>query len=194
MKAQRRGQWVAVAAVLLSACSESYVPTPLLVPEAAIDLNQFEFLQGRAFQTDFTLKVSYPATPAFEHYLKVVPPPWVRCDWSGPDWQSHLDATQGPVRTVHQQLHMWVNRDARRTLMLSTRYYSAADCAPTPLNDDQRVVVVEYFDVDVDDTISALKLTCPASAVRSNTAPHADARRKSCQGETSSSRAGGRER
>lgn len=181
-------------ALLLPACSGSYVPTPLAVPDNAVEVRRFEFLRGRAYQTDFTLKVPYPATPAFEHYLKVVPAPWVRCDWSGPEWQSHLDGTDGPTRTVHQQLHMWVNHDARRTLMLATRYVSASDCAPTPLNDDQRVVVVEYFGVDVDDSISVLKLKCPAPPVRSNTAPHPDARRKSCQGEAPSSRAGGRER
>ena len=194
MGASARTSCVVALALLLTACPEAHVPTSLAVPNGAIDLKQFIFLEGRAYQTDFTLKIAYPATPALEHYLKAIPKPWVRCAWSGPDWESHLDGTEGPTRTVHQQLHMWINRDARRTLMVATRYISPGDCAPQPLNDEQRIVVVEYFGVDVDDTISALKLTCPGPEVRSNSTPHADARQKSCKGDSPSPRAGGRER
>jgi len=89
---------------------------------------------------------------------------------------------------------MWVNRPAHRTLLLSTKYYSQGTRAPTPTNDDQRVVVVEYFNDDIDETISRLKLTCPAKQVRSNSAAHPDAREPSHLVAPSESRAGGRER
>jgi hypothetical protein len=124
-------------------------------------------------QTDFTLSVAYPDDRALDHYMKTIPGPWVRCDW-GPTWDSHLDGTLTPVHTVHQQLHMWVNRDAGRALMLAMRYYSASNCAPRPLNDEQKVVVVEYIGVDVDEHIKTLQLKCPAQ-VRSNITPRSDA-------------------
>jgi hypothetical protein len=130
------------------------------VPEGAVEVRQVTFAGGRAHQTDFTLKVAYPDDRALHHYIKAIPSPWIRCEWA-PTWDSHLDGTQAPVHTVHQQLHMWVNRDAQRALLVSMRYYSASDCAPKPLNDDQKVVVVEYMGVDVDDQISTLQLKCP---------------------------------
>lgn len=181
MPGQIRG-FVALVA-LLSACSETYVPTPLAVPDSAIALQQFEFLQGHAYQTEYTLKAAYPATPAFEHYLRIVPAPWIRCDWSGPNWQRFLDSTEGPTRTVLQQLHMWVNREAERTLMLATRYVSAGDCTSIPLDEDQHVVVVEYFGVDVDDTITHLKLTCPSKSPRPQTVPDAEPQKMLCNPE-----------
>jgi hypothetical protein len=180
--------------ILLMACGAAEEPTRLAVPEGAIDVRQVDFLHGQAHQTDFMLKVRFPANPAFEHYLKMISKPWIRCDWSGPEWQSFLDATSGHVHTVHQQLHMWINRDARRSLMLSMRYQSPTDCAPQPVNDDQRVAVVEYFGVDLDEMIGRLNLRCPAVQVRSNSTPHTDARGASCKGESPAARTGGRER
>jgi hypothetical protein len=86
----------------------------------------------------------------------------VRCDWV-PEWQSFLDAAVTPNRTVHQQMHVWINREARRELLLAMSYYSPpTDCAPRPSNDDQQVIVVEYFSVDVDEVVEKLKLRCPA--------------------------------
>jgi hypothetical protein len=166
---------VVLTGVAALGCSPPGPPTPLTVPESATQVQQLDFLQGRAHQTDFRLKARYPDTRALDHYLKTIGAPWVRCDWV-PEWQSFLDGTATPVRTVHQQMHMWVNREERRTLMLSMRYHSPSDCAPDPLNDDQQVVLVEYLGVDVDDTIQQLKLTCPGREVRSNSTQHADAR------------------
>ena len=137
-------------------------------------MRQFEFLEGRAHQTDFTLRVAYPDERALQHYMKTIGEPWMRCDWA-PNWDSHLDGTKAPMHTVHQQMHVWVNRAAQRTIMVAMRYYSASDCAPKPLNDDQRVVVVEYMGVNVDDHIRTLQLKCPAQ-VRSNSTQHTDAR------------------
>ena len=187
-------RYVVLLASALAACQPPAKSTILPVPNGALDVRQIDLLEGRAHQTDFTLRVKFPASLALEHYSRVVPEPWIRCDWSGPEWQSFLDGTANPIHTVHQQLHMWVNRPAHRTLLLSTKYYSQGTRAPTPTNDDQRVVVVEYFNDDIDETISRLKLTCPAKQVRSNSAAHPDAREPSHLVAPSESRAGGRER
>jgi len=166
---------VATIALGVGACGPIGEPTQLSVPEGAIEVRQVTFAEGRAHQTDFTLKVAYPDDRALHHYINAIPSPWIRCEWA-PTWDSHLDGTQSPVHTVHQQLHMWVNRDAKRALLVSMRYYSASDCAPKPLNDDQKVVVVEYMGVDVDDQIRTLQLKCPAKEVRSNSTVHPDTR------------------
>jgi hypothetical protein len=176
---------IAMLALGLAACGPVGQPTKLSLPEGAVEVREFSFADGRAHQTDFTLKAAYPDDRALDHYIKAMPQPWVRCDW-GPNWESHLDGTLTPIHTVHQQLHMWINRDAQRALMLSMRYYSATDCTPRPLNDDQKVVLVEYLSVDVNDHIKQLQLKCPATQVRSNSTPHSDAREapqgaKSCE-------------
>jgi hypothetical protein len=183
-----------VLATVLAACAPREVPTRLSPPKGATNVREISFPDGSAHQTDFTLAVRYPTNGALEYYSKALPNSWQRCDWSGPEWGSFLDGTVNPVETVHQQLHMWINRSAHRTLMLSMQYRSPSDCAPVPTTDEQQVVVVEYFDADVDDTISKLKLQCPAREVRSNSTPHTDARGASCPGRTSRPRAGGRER
>jgi hypothetical protein len=183
----------ATIALGVVACSPTGEPTHLSVPDGAVEVRQTSFAGGRAHQTDFTLKVNYPDNRALHHYIKVVPAPWIRCDWA-PTWGSHLDGTQAPVRTVHQQLHMWVNREAKRALLLSMRYYSDSDCAPKPLNDDQEVVVVEYMGIDVDDHIKDLQLKCPAKEVRSNSTLHPDAREVPSVAKSCGARAGERGR
>lgn len=184
---------VVMLSLALAACSPVGEPTKLPAPEGALDVNQVTFAQGRAHQTDFTLKVPYPDERVLDHYTKMVPASWIRCEWA-PKWDSHLDGTVTPMRTVHQQLHIWVNRESQRALLLAMRYYSASDCAPRPLNVDQKVVLVEYMGVDVDDHIKNLQLRCPARAVRSASAPHQDAREATQVAKSCGARAGGRGR
>ena len=140
---------------------KSKCPPAFPVPAGALETRQFPLENGRAFQTDFTMQVRYPGTPALDHYAKTVKAPWVRCEWSGLEWQRFLDSTASPPHTVHQQLHMWLNPDSRRTLMLGIRYISSKDSRGRPENDTQRVVVVEYFDQDIKDVVAKLNLKCP---------------------------------
>jgi hypothetical protein len=156
---------MAMGVVALQACGFREKPTRLDVPEGAIEPRYFRFALGRAHQTSFTLREQYPNNSALEHYAKALPEPWVRCDWV-PEWASFLDATVTPIRTVHQQLHVWINREARRSLMLSMSYYSPSDCAPEPLNDEQVVIVLEHTGVSVDTEIRRLDLKCPGRAIR----------------------------
>jgi hypothetical protein len=144
----------------LAACSAPEEPTPMPVPGDAFDINHYILSGIHAYQTDFVVKAAYPSTPVLELYAMHFRAPWVRCDWSGP-WQHFIDATAAPPRAVHQQLHMWVNRDAGRTLMLATRYYSRKGAA-LPDSDEQQVVVVEQTGQDIDEAVSRLKLRCPA--------------------------------
>lgn len=183
---------LATTALLLGACSPAGEPTQLSIPEGALDVRRGAFEGGRMHQTDFTLKVTYPNDGVVDHYIKTIPEPWVRCDW-GPTWDNHLDGTLTPVHTIHQQAHFWINRDARRALLLSVRYYSASDCAPRPLNDDQKVVVLEYIGVDVDDHVKTLQLKCPAQ-VRSNSTLRSDAREVPSAAKSCGARAGERGR
>jgi hypothetical protein len=184
---------VMVAAAALVGCAQRETPTVIPVPPGAMDLRQFSFVNGKAFQTDFTLRARFPETPALQHYVKVVGDPWVRCEWSQPEWQRFIDGTVTPNQTVHQQIHMWINPGARRTLLLSTRYYSATAHNRVPDNDNQRVVVVEYFGEDTKEVISRLNLKCPLEAVRSNPAPRRDRREAAPSAAPSPAPAGGRE-
>ena len=186
---------VGVATVLaFAACAPRNEPTRIPPPKGATNVREMDFPAGSGHQTDFILRLKYPANSALDYYSKALPDPWQRCDWAGPEWGSFLDGTVSQVQTVHQQLHMWINRSAHRTLMLAMQYRSPSNCAPIPTNDEQWVVVAEYLGADVDETISKLKLQCPAREVSSNNTPQPDARGASCPGRTSQSRAGGRER
>jgi hypothetical protein len=165
---------IAVGVLALLGCGFGEAPTQLAVPEGAIEPKQVKFAWGRAHQTIFTLRAQYPNDSALAHYAKALPEPWIRCDWV-PEWDSFLDGTVEPVRTVHQQMHIWVNREASRSLLLSMRYYSPSDCAPKPLNDEQEVIVLEHMGVDVEEEIRTFNLKCPGRPVRSNSTLHSDA-------------------
>lgn len=184
---------IAVGVLVLTACGFGEAPTQLAAPEGAVELKQVKFAWGRAHQTIFTLRTQYPNDSALEHYAKALPEPWVRCDWV-PEWDSFLDATAGPVRTIHQQMHIWVNREARRSVLLSMRYYSPSDCAPKPLNDEQEVIVLEHMGVDVDEEIRTFNLKCPGRPVRSNSTLHSDAREAPRVASSCGARAGERGR
>lgn len=154
-------------AIALTACEASEKPTGLPTPAGAIDVNELQLFDGQAHQTYFKMKVRFPGNPALEHYSNTIKGPWVRCDWS-PEWHRFIDGTVTPNKTVHQQMYMWINRPAKRTLMLANRYYSSEGCTGNPENDDQEVVLVEYMESDIDDTVAKLKLKCPESLIRSN--------------------------
>lgn len=156
-----------VVAITLAACKASVKPTALPTPAGAMDVKELQLFDGQAHQTTFKMKVRFPGNPALEHYSNVIKGPWIRCDWS-PEWQRFIDGTVAPKKTGHQQMHIWINRPAKRTLMLANRYYSSEKCAGNPENDDQEVVLVEHMASDVDDTVTKLKLKCPVSEIRSN--------------------------
>jgi hypothetical protein len=183
-----------VLAMASAACAPREEPTRVPPPSGAIDVREVDFQGGSGHQTDFILRLKYPTNSALDYYSKALPKPWQRCDWSGPEWESFLDGTVSPEQRVHQQLHMWINRSAHRTLMLAMRYRSPGECAPVPTNDQQHVIVAEYFGADVDETISKLKLQCPAREVRSNSLPHRDGREASRCGQQSTVPARGRKR
>ena len=151
---------IIVIATALAACASSDEPTLLAAPPEAIDVNQVQLIDVDAHETYFTMRVRFPANPALDHYSKTITDPWVRCDWS-PKWERFVDATVKPARTVHQQMYMWINRPARRTLLLANRYYSSENWVGNPENDDQQVILVEYMNQDIDNTIATLKLRCP---------------------------------
>lgn len=182
-----------VFAAALAGCTQRETPTAIPVPPGATDLRQFSFVNGKAFQTDFTLRARFPDTPALRHYAKIMTDPWVRCEWSAPEWQRLIDGTVTPNQIVYQQNHMWVNPGARRTLLLTTKYYSATARDRVPDNDDQRVVVVEYFGEDTKEVISRLNLKCPPEAARSNPAQQRDGREPARSDRPSPAPAAGRE-
>jgi hypothetical protein len=147
---------------LLASCRSPEEPTKISPPEGAIDVREVKLTDINAYQTYFTMRVRYPANPALAHYSKVIGQPWIRCDWI-PEWQGFVDGTVSPNRTVHQQASVWVNPAARRTLMIASTYQSSANWVGNPESEDQQVVVVEYFDQDIQQIISMLKLRCPKS-------------------------------
>ena len=153
---------IILVATALVACKSAEEPTRLPLPAGAIDVKEVQLFDGHAHQTYFKMKVRFPANLVLEHYSNVIKSPWVRCDWS-PEWQRFVDATVTPNKTVHQQMYMWINRPAQRTLMLANRYYSSESCSGNPENDDQQVILLEHMNEDINDTIASLKLRCPES-------------------------------
>ena len=148
------------AAFLLS-CTSDNQPTIFPLPSGATDVKQIDLFAGSAHQTDFLLHARYPSALAFEHYSKVIGQPWRYCTWGGKEWQSFLDATGEKPRTIHQQLHMWVNPNAKRTLALALRYSSETSHQGEPENDLQSVVLIEHMSTNIKETIDNLKLNCP---------------------------------
>lgn len=144
--------------VLLCACSQN--PTSIGVPAIAESIERFPILGGSAFKTQYTLKAAYPLTPALEYYRVQFGKPWLLCEWSGPAWHYFIDAQGDTPFAVHQQLYMWVNREAQREIMLSLRYLSEQN-ATLPDSDVQNVVLVEYMHANVAETVERLKLRCP---------------------------------
>lgn len=135
------------------------LPTRLSKPEGAFNIQEGNLTDVEAYETYFTMKVAYPANPAIAHYSNVIGSPWVRCEYI-PEWESYLRGN----RVVHQQAFIWVNKPARRSLMVASQYYSSAKRAGKPDNDNQQVFVVEYFNEDVRQVISSLKLKCLGGA------------------------------
>jgi len=157
-----RTLWLSfLLAASLVACTRD--PTPLDVPASGHDVKRFPILNGRAFQTQFTLQATYPATPALDYYRTHIPKPWVLCQWSGPEWSRFVDAQSDEHFTVFQQLYMWVNPEAQRTLMLSMRYHAPENCGDVPDNETQHILLVEYTAANVADTINQLNLHCPSN-------------------------------
>jgi hypothetical protein len=152
---------VAILSMSLCACAQQ--PTPFDVPSSAASVERFPILNGRAFQTQFTLQVKYPATPALEYYRAHIGKPWVLCERNTPEWSRFRDAQGKDQVAVHQQLYTWVNLEAHRSLMLSMRYYSSKDSDETPDNDTQHILLVEYTGEDVQDKIKQLQLRCPSN-------------------------------
>ena len=143
--------------MLLCACTQE--PTALSVPAGAQSVERFPILGGRAFQTQFTLQAAYPSTPALAYYKANIGKPWSYCEWSGPEWGNFIDAQGDTPYAVHQQIHMWVNREAQREIMLSMRYESDQN-TKAPDSNVQNIVLVEYMKSNVSDTIKRLKLRC----------------------------------
>ncbi len=159
-----RSMWsgtVFTLGILVSGCGPE--PTSFSVPSAAKSVERFAILEGHAFQTQFSLESDYPATPALEYFRSSVPKPWVLCEWGQPEWQMFVDGRGETPVVVHQLLHMWINREANRTLALSMRYYSAPESTFRPDNNTQEIILIEYLAPDIPGTIRDLKLKCEGS-------------------------------
>jgi hypothetical protein len=131
-------------------------------PSGAVNVMNHTFNDGGAHQTDFVMHAKYPASPAYQHYSNAVGRTWQTCaGWGGDKWERYLDGSHGPLKTVHQQLHMWVNAASRRTLVLGVRYLSSDNCGDDPESDEQHVVLVEYLDQDVPAIMKLYGVQCP---------------------------------
>jgi len=154
-----------IVVVLTGSCSRHYEPTILPTPPGAKDVRSLPFLDGSGHETLFFLNVKYPSTVVIEHYTKLIDRPWYRCVWGGDQWASHLDATgvngkAGAPRTVHSNGRLWVNPQARRTLVLVLSYYSIPGSI-VPVDDSQQVILAEYFSKNIKAEIQRLSLQCP---------------------------------
>jgi hypothetical protein len=154
-EASRRLRATALVSVVLCACTRVGEPTPLPLPQDAIDASYVASAAGRLYQTDFTLEVAYPDESAARHYAQQLSRPWLRCEVL-PRWQRHQERGV----TVHQQAHAWIDREARRTIVVSLRYVTEGERAERPAYPVQHVIVREHIGVDVDAEVRRLKLDC----------------------------------
>jgi hypothetical protein len=133
------------------------------VPSGAIDVTHRTFNGGHAFQTDFKLTAKFPANPALTHYSKLLDGSWKKCTWIK-GWSHYLDGTRDPAVMIHEAGDIWLKPEAKRYIMLSVRYVSSDTCAgDRPENDQQKVVLVEYADVNTSDVRQELGLSCASN-------------------------------
>ncbi len=147
--------------VLLSGCAESSVQwTEWPIAPGAENIRQYPLGDEGAHQISFEVHAGYPSKAVAEFYSRKVESPWVRC-YSDMKWQSFGDATQTPAAFVHQMLLHWVNYEEDRLLLLGIRYISEdATYREFPDNKTQRVHLVEYRQLSVEEAVSALGLDC----------------------------------
>ena len=108
------------------------------------------------------MEVPFPSVAPFQHLSAQIEEPWQYCVW-GPDWWSFVDATGEQPELVHSQLHAWVDLKRQRLLVLSMRYLSEAGRKGPPDDDIQHVVLAEYHERDLADTVEQLGLDCENS-------------------------------
>jgi hypothetical protein len=148
-------------------------PTELPTPAKAQDVKRMSVMRGAAYETLFTLHSEFPANPSLELYSKALGQPWVSCTWGEATWSHFIDGTKNPAMTVHQWLHMWINEKARRTIVLSVRYLSSDKCAEDrPENNEQHVVVAEYFDQEISEVLSNPQLACGSKTAGGDSRTH----------------------
>ena len=145
---------------LVVGSGQAFAQTSFPIPQDALHVAHRVLAEGKAYQTDFTLKTAYPSSSAFEFYAKAFGKPWYYCQW-GNGWSSFIDATKDQSRRIDQQLHMWVDPKTKRSVALALRYYSNKSAKGGPDNEDQQVVLIEHIGTDLKLEIDALKLKCP---------------------------------
>lgn len=153
---------VTVASVVsVPAFAADKTPTELPLPPGAEDVGRLSTNGGNSYQTSFTVHPKFPAIPALGMYMTVLDSSWESCTWGSGKWEYFGDDSRTPHVTVHQRLHAWVNRKLHRAMAFAARYYSADHWYHDwPDNDAQHVVMIENFDVDADDYISWMRLSC----------------------------------
>lgn len=105
------------------------------------------------------MQAAYPLTPALDYYQSRIGAPWTYCEWGGLKWQNFVDSRGSTAIAVHQHLHMWVNRETQREIMLPMQFRSD-NFAELPEGDIQHMVPVENMNTNVSETIKRLKLRC----------------------------------
>ena len=146
---------------LVSGCStEHHEWTEFPAYDKAIDIDNYVFPNGIANQIFYKVKTQYPNTDVLKYYKSIIKKPWIECTEKN-EWQSFGDVSGNEPLFIHQTAQRWVNRDKNRLLLLAIKYRSqGVESRETPDNNIQNVYLVEYYEPDIEKTLSALEVSC----------------------------------
>ena len=128
--------------------------------DKAIDIDTYVFPNGSANQVFYKAKAKYPNKEVLNFYKTTIATPWVECSESD-NWESFGDISGDEPLFIHQILQRWVNKDKNRLLLLVIKYRSqGSESRKMPDNNIQNVYLVEYYEPNIDEALSALEVSC----------------------------------
>jgi len=146
--------------VLTGCMTEQHDWSEFSAYDKAIDIDTYVFPNGSANQVFYKVKAQYPNKDVLKFYKTTIKSPWVKCA-EGNNWESFGDVSGNEPLFVHQTLQRWVNKDKNRLLLLAIKYRSqGSESRKVPDNNIQNVYLVEYYEHNIDETLSALGILC----------------------------------
>ena len=134
----------------------------LPVYHGAYDINKRKLGHGSNQQLSFRTKAAYPSIKVLDFYDKYfIDSGWKKCRGNIEEWQSFVDAANGPDQLVHQIAHYFVKEDERKLSMVFILYRSDWSKGKTePDSDMQNVFILMQKDIDLQEAFQRLSISC----------------------------------
>ena len=114
-------------------------------------------------QLFYRLNEAYPSINVLNYYKEYfLKYNWRECKNNTNEWESFIDATITPGRSVHQVIHYWIKKNESKLGIISLRYYSESRKSKSiPDNNVQNVFVLMQRGLDnLENELSRLSLDC----------------------------------